>query len=220
MKSFSVIITAGGIGSRMGAAIPKQFVEIAGTPMLMHTLESFYHYEPKAELILTLPAEWMNFWEKLVANHDFTVPHRVLPGGKERYDSIKNALEYCTRPYVMVHDGVRPFVNTETLDRCVAAVKTHPAVIPTIEIKDSLRQRTESTTHSVNRAEYIIVQTPQCFKTDLLKKAYKQDFHPGITDDASLVEQMGVAIYCVEGNERNIKITTPFDLLFAEILLK
>jgi len=220
MSTLSVIITAGGIGKRMGSTLPKQFMLINERPILMYTIEQFYHFDPKAQIILTLPEEWKIHWEKLIQEHDFRIPHRIVSGGERRYDSIKNALGHCYGDYIMVHDGVRPLVNHETLKACIIEVKFKDAVIPIIPINESIRRMEDRTTKAVNREDYVIVQTPQCFKRDVLLNAYDQPYHDGITDDATLVEESGVPIHCVQGNPENIKITTRADLSYAEQLLK
>jgi 2-C-methyl-D-erythritol 4-phosphate cytidylyltransferase len=220
MNKFSVIITAGGIGKRMGGDLPKQFLELNNLPMLMHTIRVFHDFDSSAQLILTLPAEWQEYWATLCAKHQFNIPHQVVDGGKERYHSIQNALNYCQGDYVAIHDGVRPFVDQKTLMNCWNGVQEFGAVIPVLALKESLRKVGENESNSVNRSEFRIVQTPQCFKKDILLVAYQKSFHEGITDDASLVEEAGYVIHLVEGNEQNIKITTPTDLRFADFLLR
>jgi 2-C-methyl-D-erythritol 4-phosphate cytidylyltransferase len=220
MGTYSVIITAGGIGKRMNSDLPKQFIEINEKPILMHTMSQVYHCNPKFQIILTLPEDWKTYWEELLVKHDFRVPHRIVDGGKERYHSIKNALEYCYGDYIIVHDGVRPLVGYKTLKRCLDAVKKYDAVIPVVDLKESLRVSTDKGTKAVDRSIYKIVQTPQCFKKEILIKAYSLPFHNGITDDASLVEEAGFEVKTVEGNEENIKITSKVDLNFAELFLK
>ena len=220
MSKFSIIITAGGIGKRMGAKLPKQFMLIKERPLLMYTIEQFYNFDPKAQIILTLPEDWKDYWEQLIQENDFKIPHRITGGGEERYDSIKNALELCNGDYIMVHDGVRPLVSNETIKACSIEVRSKKAVIPVIPVNESMRVMDGNSTKAVNRSNYRIVQTPQCFESEILKKAYEQEYHSGITDDASLVEQSGVKIYTVKGNAENIKITTKTDLLYTEQLLK
>lgn len=219
MSSYSVIITAGGIGKRMNLSLPKQFIVINEKPLLMYTIEKFYHFDPKFQIIITLPDEWKEYWEALIVENKFNIPHRVVSGGEERYHSIKNALSYCYGDYVWIHDGVRPLVNEKTLNSCVKAIRKHDAVIPIIAVPDSLRRVQGSQSNAVPRSEYVFVQTPQCFKRDVILKAYNIPFSPEITDDASLVEQSGVEIKCVQGNLENIKITNKFDVKFAELYL-
>jgi len=218
--SFSVIITAGGIGKRMGFDIPKQFIEIAGFPILMHTIRCFFNYNPTCQILVTLPEEWKNYWGELIDTYDFDIPHDLISGGKERYDSIKNALLFCQHDLIAVHDGVRPLVSSETIERCFQLVKSKGAVIPVLTLKESLRVKGDNISKSVERKNYLSVQTPQFFSSELLKNAYKIPFHSNITDDASLVEEAGYIIATIEGNEENIKITTPFDLKIAEVFLK
>ena len=215
MSNYSIIITAGGIGKRMGGDLPKQFIEIAGKPILMHTLELFYKYDCNAQLILTLPAEWKEYWQELLQKHQCTIPHVMSDGGSERYHSIKNALEICTGDFIAVHDGVRPLVSIETISLCFKEVEKLGQVIPVVPINESLRQVFDDTSRAVNRMEYCIVQTPQCFKKSVLEKAYAIPFHTGITDDASLVEEAGFPIHLIDGNIENIKITNKMDLEIA-----
>ena len=118
MSVFSIIITAGGIGRRMGGDLPKQFLEIGGKPILLHTMELFHTYDSTAQLVLTLPEEWKSFWDNLLQKHNCEIPHSVVDGGKERYFSIKNALDLCTGDFIAVHDGVRPLVSLKTIERC------------------------------------------------------------------------------------------------------
>jgi len=216
----SVIITAGGTGKRMGGAIPKQFMEVAGKPILCHTIELFYQFNNDAQILVTLPESWLDYWEELINTYQFDVPHQVVAGGQERFHSIKNALQYCLEPIVLVHDGVRPLVSKETLNRCLTAMEDKNAVIPVIPVKESLRRTKGNASEAVIRSEFSIVQTPQCFEKSVLEQAYAQEYHEGITDDASLVEQNGEHIHLVEGNNENIKITTPMDIILAEALLK
>ena len=220
MSVFSIIITAGGIGRRMGGDLPKQFLEIVGKPILMHTLELFHSYDSTAQLVLTLPEEWKSFWEDLLRKHSCEIPHLVVDGGKERYFSIKNALDLCSGDFIAVHDGVRPLVSFKTIERCFLAVQELGQVVPVLPVKESLRFIKENISKSLDRTAYFTAQTPQCFKKSVLVEAYKIPFHSGITDDASLVEEAGYFIHSVEGNEENIKVTTPLDIILADFLLK
>jgi 2-C-methyl-D-erythritol 4-phosphate cytidylyltransferase len=220
MQTHSIIITAGGIGKRMGADQPKQFLELLGRPVLIHTLERLHRYAPQSQFVVTLPEQYIEDWESLCAQFGCSIEHTIVAGGQERYHSIRNAIKACTGDIILVHDGVRPLVSKATIDRLLEAATTHPAVIPVVEMKDSLRHITPEGSEAVNRSAYRIVQTPQVFHADVLKKAYDIPFHDGITDDASLVEESGERIHLVEGNEENIKITTPSDLPIALSFLK
>jgi len=214
------IIVAGGKGERMQADIPKQFIELQGRPVLMHTLEVFRRYDASVQLILVLPSVQFGFWSELCRKHNFTLTHQVVAGGQTRFQSVKNGLEAVKAPaLVAVHDGVRPLVSVQTIARCFDEATKLDAVIPVVDSVDSIRQLTENGSQSVDRTAYKLVQTPQIFNSEILKKAYEQDFSPLFTDDASVAEAIGVKIHLVEGNRENIKITTEFDLRIAEILI-
>jgi len=220
MKTRSIIITAAGSGKRMGSVQPKQFLLLSGKPVLMHTIERLHRFAPDSQLILTLPEDQVETWTDLCREYQFQIAVTIVAGGKERYHSIKNALGSCTGDLIAVHDGVRPLVAVKTLTRLFDAAATFPAVIPVTEVKDSLRLVEGAQSHAADRSHFRIVQTPQVFHAGVLRKAYEIPFTDTITDDASLVEQSGVTISLVGGNEENIKITTPSDLLLAEVLLK
>ncbi len=220
MVTHSIIITAGGIGKRMGSEIPKQFIEICGKPILLHTLELFYHFDSSMELFITLPEDWKSYWNEILEKNNCKIPHQVISGGEERYHSIQNALQFCSGKYISVHDGVRPLVSASTLKKCFEALENHTAVVPVLNVKESIRQIENGSSHAVNRNEFKLIHTPQCFHATILKEAYLQTFHEGITDDASLVEANGVLIHLVESNEENIKITTPNDLKIAELFIQ
>jgi 2-C-methyl-D-erythritol 4-phosphate cytidylyltransferase len=214
------IIVAGGKGERMNADIPKQFLEIQGKPILMRTLDVFHKFDASMQLILVLPAFQIDFWENLCKKHNFTLPHQIVEGGNARFYSVKNGLETVEVPaLVAIHDGVRPLVSHQTISRCFEAAEKFDAAIPVVELFDSIRQLTKDGSQSVDRNAFKLVQTPQIFDAELLKKAYKQDFSPLFTDDASVVEAMGAKVELVEGNRENIKITTEFDLKIAETLI-
>ncbi len=220
MFEYSVIITAGGTGKRMGGQLPKQFIELGQKPILIHTLERFYNFNPHIQLVLTLPDTWRNYWSELVQKNQCLIPHTVVSGGEERFHSIKNALSVCHGSYIMIHDGVRPFVSEATLERCFSEVKLKGQVIPVLPMKESIRELDpKGLSKSVIRDHFYVVQTPQCFKREVLLKAYENDFCSEFTDDATLVEKSGFPIYLVDGNEENIKITTILDLKLAMLLL-
>ena len=219
MKKY-VIIVAGGKGLRMGSDLPKQFLPVGGKPVLMHTLEVFRKYDAAIQLILVLPREQQNFWKQLCREHDFDVERRVVDGGETRFHSVKNGLALVQAPgLVGVHDGVRPFVSVEVIRRCYDLAEQHKAVIPVVDVVETLRHLTEVGSETVSRNDYKLVQTPQVFDVELLKQAYEQEFTPFFTDDASVVEAMGVPVHLAAGNRENIKITTPFDLKVGSALL-
>lgn len=215
----TVIITAGGIGKRMESNLPKQFLCVANKPILMLTIQRFYDYDPNLQIIVTLPQEWFAFWKEMCQKHNFQLEHELVEGGEERFHSIKNALRKAKGSVVGVHDGVRPFVSLATIQSCFAEAAKKGTAIPFLPMKESIREIGLGTSKAVNRAHFYTIQTPQCFQTELLNKAYEQQYHEGITDDASLVEQLGEKIHLVPGNEENIKITSPIDLKIAELFV-
>jgi len=223
MPNYAIIV-AGGKGERMGQQIPKQFLELAGKPILMHTIEKFYNTFPEIKIILALPENQFDFWEELCYKYGFTkIAHQIVAGGKTRFDSVKNALKLVTENgIVAVHDGVRPLVSVATITNCFEQAKKSGTAVPVVDVVDSLRfvSKQDETSKAVTRSCYKSVQTPQCFKTEIILKAYQQDFDESFTDDASVVEKLGYQIDLVEGNIENIKITSPIDIALAEVLMK
>lgn len=220
MKKYAIIV-AGGTGKRMGEALPKQFLKLGGTPILIHTLQAFQSADPEIELILTLPQEEIQFWDELNIWHQNYIEHKVVPGGETRFHSVKNALEHVEEGLVAVHDGVRPFVSRETISQSFEQAKENKAVVTAVLMKDSVRQVDESgNSKNIDRSSLRLIQTPQTFEAGLLKSAYNTPFKPSFTDDASVVEAHGHNITLIEGDYQNIKITTPEDLIIAEALLK
>lgn len=219
MKKY-VLIVAGGKGLRMGGEQPKQFLPLKGRPVLMHTLEQFYRSDVAMEIILVLPHEQQNYWKQLCEEHHFTIKHRVADGGESRFHSVKNGLSLIETPSIVgVHDGVRPFVSVDVIDRCYELALTKEAVVPVVDVVDTVRHITKNSSETVDRSAYKLVQTPQVFNADLLLKGYEQAYSSAFTDDASVVEAMGVKVALTPGNRENIKLTTPFDLKVAEALL-
>lgn len=217
------IIVAGGKGERMGSDLPKQFLEIKGKPILMHTIDKFKTAYQDIEIILALPENQIDFWEELCVLHQYPFsPKRVVRGGKTRFHSVQNALKLVTeKGIVAVHDGVRPLVNSATITDCFAKAEKLGNAIPVVDVVNSLRyvSKQEGTNKALTRSCYKAVQTPQCFRSDLILKAYKQDFDSTFTDDASVVEMLGETINLVNGNTENIKITNQQDMVLAEYLL-
>lgn len=212
-----VIIVAGGKGTRMGGDIPKQFLPVCGKPVLMRTIEAFYAFDKEMHIVLVLPVSQQAYWKELCAEYRFDVPHDVADGGETRFHSVKNGLALLAgEGWVGVHDGVRPFVSQAVMNRCYAEAKMKRAVVPVIGVVETVRHLTGEGSETVPRDRYKLVQTPQVFETDLLRKAYRQEFSDRFTDDASVVEALGEKVYLVEGNRENIKLTTPFDLKLAE----
>lgn len=218
-SSNSVIITAAGHGKRMGSQIPKQFLTIGDQPILMHTIKRFYDFDENIEIILTLPIDWVDYWEELCEEYDFKIPHRVVTGGVKRFESVKNAINHATGDLIAIHDGVRPLVTVETIKRCFESAQILKAAIPAVHPNAVLRIKTEQGSEKVNREEIVSTQTPQVFQRGILIRAYKQEYTQIFSDDASVVENLGISIHVVEGNEENIQITTKKDIKYAEDVL-
>ena len=217
-----VIIVAGGKGLRMGGEIPKQFLPIGGKPVLMRTMERFHEYDPALKIILVLPKEQQEFWQELCRKHDFKIMHQVANGGETRFQSSKNGLALIPdedEGVVAIHDGVRPFVSTDVIERCFDAARDDFAAIPVMPVTDTLRYIDRGHGHNVLRDHFRSVQTPQCFDISLAKQAFDQPYRETFTDDASVIESLGCQVTMVEGNRQNIKLTTPFDMMIAELLI-
>ena len=220
MKRYAIIV-AGGKGLRMGGELPKQFIPIAGRPVLMRTLDAFHACDASIQLILVLPRDHQAYWHELCAQYQFAVPHRIADGGATRFHSVQSGLSLVDAPeaLVAVHDGVRPFVSPEVIRRCYAEAEAHGAVVPVIPVVETVRQLTGEGSVTVDRNAYRLVQTPQTFRATLLRRAYEQPYTDAFTDDASVVEALGEAVTLVDGNRENIKLTTPFDLIVAKALV-
>ncbi len=217
-----VIIVAGGKGLRMGSDIPKQFLPIGGKPVLMRTLERFRAYDDALQIILVLPEAQQAYWRELCGQYHFDVEYQLANGGQTRFHSVQNGLALVpdeAEGVVGVHDGVRPFPSIEVIRNCYETARTKKAVIPVIPVVETVRHLEGDKSVTVPRGDYRLVQTPQTFDIQLLKAANRQPYNDGFTDDASVVESYGFEITLVEGNRENIKITTPYDLKIAEVLI-
>ena len=218
-----IIIVAGGKGLRMGSDIPKQFLPIGGKPVLMRTLERFRAYSSALQIVLVLPEAQQDYWRGLCEQYHFDVEYELANGGQTRFHSVQNGLALIpddAEGVVGVHDGVRPFPSIEVIRNCYETAREKKAVIPVIPVVETVRQIfSKNSSRTVPRDEYRLVQTPQTFDIQLLKAANRQPYNDGFTDDASVVESFGHAITLVEGNRENIKITTPYDMKIAEVLL-
>ena len=207
---------------RMGTDIPKQFLPIGGKPVLMRTLERFREYSADLQIILVLPKAQQDYWKELCQKHKFTVAYQMTDGGETRFHSVQHGLALIpddAQGVVGVHDGVRPFPSVEVIRNCYETARTAKAVIPVIPIVETVRPLDGGCSKTVSRNDYRLVQTPQTFDIQLLKAANRQPYNDGFTDDASVVEAFGYDITLVEGNRENIKITTPYDLKIAEVLI-
>lgn len=217
---YYAIIVAGGKGNRMNQAVAKQFLELNSKPVLMHTIEAFHDCVLNPEIILVLNIQLHSFWAELCATHNFTIPHQVIAGGTERFDSVKNGIAAVQGPAIVaVHDAVRPLVTSELILRSYEMAEEKGNAIAAIQPVDSVRIKKEGKdSEALNRDELYLIQTPQTFHSDQLKKAYLQPYRPEFTDDASVVEKAGFGIYILPGERSNIKITYAQDLEMAEFL--
>jgi len=209
----------------MGGEMPKQFQLLAGRPVLMVTLEHLHALDPSLQVVLVLPQEHIDLWKSLCKEYAFEVPMKLAAGGTTRFHSVQNGLavvDDIDEALVGVHDGVRPFVSQQVYDAAYREALISGAAIPMIEIHDSLRHiiGCNGASEVVPRDRYRLVQTPQVFKLSVLRAAYEQRFVESFTDDASVVEAMGHAVTAVEGNRENIKLTTPYDMMIAETVMK
>ncbi|WP_448698947.1 2-C-methyl-D-erythritol 4-phosphate cytidylyltransferase [Mucilaginibacter sp. AW1-3] len=217
---YAVIIVAGGSGTRMQAAVPKQFLLLNGKPVLMHTIMAFHNSESQPSIIVVLPENYHQYWQQLCAEHHFTIAHQLVSGGQTRFHSVKNGLSLIDGDAVIaVHDAVRPLTSVGVIDEAYRYAAQNGNCIVAVQSRDSIRQVKNELSAALIRDEIYLVQTPQVFKSDILRQAYQQQYQPRFTDDASVVEQLGININIVPGTYTNIKITFPEDIAIAEMLL-
>lgn len=215
-----VVIVAGGQGTRMGMALPKQFLEIEGKPILYYTIAAFAKAIPQAEIILVLPEAEISKLQMVLQHFEHRIELNVVSGGATRYDSVKNGLKGLPEDsIILVHDGVRPFISEALIQTCIETAMTSGTAIPAINVVDSVRVLSASGSSPINRDMLRIIQTPQTFQGNILLPAFAQDYQSNFTDEATVVENMGHKITLVEGDKNNIKITTPEDLQMAENLM-
>lgn len=217
----AVIVVAAGSGSRMGGELPKQYLRLEGKPVIVHTLERFRLFDPEIKMVVVLAPAHKELWGELSAEYDICNGLTMAEGGPTRYDSVKNGLKYIGEETLIgIHDAVRPLVSQETLIASYKAAQSEGSGIPVIEMEESVRRldKEGGSTH-MDRSSLKRVQTPQVFRTDRILKAYKQDYDPAFTDDASVYESLYGSVALVEGNRENIKITTPTDMLLASLLI-
>lgn len=226
------LIVAGGRGIRFGSAIPKQFLELNGRPVLLHTLDAFYRYADSIQVVLVLPEAHFPAWNELSKKHAFQKPLILEKGGATRFQSVKNGLKHVSDGgFVAIHDGVRPLVSVEIIEASFRLVKAHGVAVAAVGLKESLRMLDPGQpgqkdgpslggTKAVDRSLYKMIQTPQTFSAGLIKDAYSRPENPALTDDASVAESAGYPVFLFEGSYENIKITTAEDLVMAEALLK
>ncbi|MES2514180.1 MAG: 2-C-methyl-D-erythritol 4-phosphate cytidylyltransferase [Bacteroidota bacterium] len=220
-SQYNVIIVAGGTGSRMQSTIPKQFIEIKGTPVLIHTIQKFIDFDEFIHVIVCVHKDYLTDANFMLAEHFPDKNIQTVVGGETRFHSVKNGLNCISNKndIVGIHDAARPFVNVDTIKRCFETAAKKGNAIPVVAVNESMRMVTNSINKAVSRDDYKIVQTPQCFIVSKIKEAFEQDYTPFFTDDATVLERLDETINLVEGNAENIKITNPYDLKFAELYL-
>lgn len=221
LKSNYAIIVAGGSGSRMQTAIPKQFLLLNGKPVLMHTMEMFNNSASKPHLILVLHTDYHGYWQQLCIDHNFNIPHQLIKGGEARFHSVKNGLDTITDAdaIIAVHDAVRPLTPVSIIDHSYKYAAEHGNAITAVKSRDSVRQLIAGHSVSLLRDDIYLIQTPQTFSAHQIRKAYEQAYDIRFTDDASVVESLGIHINLTEGSYENIKITFPEDIAIAEAIL-
>jgi 2-C-methyl-D-erythritol 4-phosphate cytidylyltransferase len=219
LKKYAIIV-AGGSGTRMGTDIPKQFLEIKGKPVLMHSMNRFFNFDSNINIIVVLPKHQIEYWQKLCIAHSFIVPHQIVKGGTERFYSVKNGLDMVDQnSLVAIHDAVRPLVSKQTINDAFESALQCGSGIPAVAMNESIRQFNGENNFAVNRSNYKIIQTPQCFASSAILRAFNQGYKAEFTDDATVLEAAGNKVYLTKGNIENIKITTPHDLIIAASLL-
>jgi len=222
LTSYYAIIVAGGSGSRMQSAVPKQFLLLNGKPVLMHTVEAFFNSASKPQIIIVLAEAYQSQWAQLCQSHQFEVPYTLVNGGETRFHSVKNAVDSIAgdaNALVAVHDAVRPLIREDIINESYKTAVRAGNAIAAVKSRDSIRQLKNGLSVSLLRDKIYLVQTPQTFQLTQLKKAYEQPFDDAFTDDASVVEAAGYPIHLIEGSHLNIKITFPEDIVIAEKLM-
>ena len=221
MNRDTVIIVAGGEGRRVGGPLPKQFLPLGEVPVLWHTLLAFHRYDPSLRIILVLHPDWTSYWQETARTLQPVIDYQITTGGGSRFQSVANGLRLAGDDgLTAVHDASRPLVSRLLLERTFTAARKYGNAVPATAVHDSLREVTDHGSRPVDRSRYRSIQTPQIFPTHLLKEAFQQPYDPAFTDEATVVERLGEKIHLVEGEKRNIKITTAFDLKVAEMILR
>ncbi len=220
MNKYSIIV-AGGSGVRMGSVIPKQFMLLAGQPLLMHTIKAFVNCGMK-EIIVVIPLPFIDYWRTLTNEYNFNIPHITVAGGLFRSQSVVQGLSAINEDeaIIAIHDGVRPLVSESLINQAFQLAEEKGSAVPYIDLTESIRYISKEENKHIDREKYKIIQTPQCFSLSVLKHIYHTQEIRSFTDDASLVEKHGVVIHMFKGSEENIKITTPLDMIIAEAILQ
>lgn len=215
------LIVAGGKGTRMKTKLPKQFLELNGLPVLMHTINAFYRYRQNITIILVLPEDDFSLWKDLCVKHNYHQNIILVKGGDSRFQSVRNGLhEIKEEGLVAIHDGVRPLVSEDIIGASYRLAAVHNSAVAAVRLKESIRMTDQDNTKAMDRSRFRLIQTPQTFKVSLIKKAYEIKEDASLTDDASVAEKAGEIISLFEGSYENIKITTPEDLIVAKALME
>jgi 2-C-methyl-D-erythritol 4-phosphate cytidylyltransferase len=220
LKEYAIVV-AGGKGTRIRSAVPKQYLELCGLPVLMHTLNAFYRYSQNITIILVLPKDDLQLWSELCRQHNFTRPYILEAGGDTRFQSVRNGLQKITgEGLVAIHDGVRPLVSEDIIGASFRLAAVHQSAVASVRLKESIRMTDQDKTRTMDRSRFRMIQTPQTFMVSIIRDAYQVREQESLTDDASVAELAGHAISLFEGSYENLKITTPEDLVVAEALMK
>ena len=220
MTKYAVIV-AGGTGTRMGAAVPKQFMQLNGKPVLLHTIETFLRAYADLQIILVLPASFEEQGRQLILQTTTASRVQIVLGGTTRFHSVQNGLKQINEASVIfVHDGVRCLVTESLIRRCYEQTIVKGNAIPAVAVNDSIRMVEGNKTKVVDRSRLLAVQTPQTFRSNILLSAFEQPYNEAFTDEATVAEAAGHEIFMIEGEKENIKITLPADLLIAEQLFR
>jgi 2-C-methyl-D-erythritol 4-phosphate cytidylyltransferase len=220
LKEYAIVV-AGGKGTRIRSSVPKQYLELCGLPVLMHTLNAFYRYSQNISIILVLPKDDIQLWNELCRQHNFTKPYILQAGGDTRFQSVRNGLQKITgEGLVAIHDGVRPLVSEDIIGASFRLAAVHQSAVASVRLKESIRMTDQDKTRTMDRSRFRMIQTPQTFMVSIIRDAYQVKEQESLTDDASVAELAGHAISLFEGSYENLKITTADDLVVAEALMK
>ena len=220
MAEIGVVIVAGGSGKRMGAALPKQFMMLGNLPILGRTINSVREALPASQIVVVLPEDHIELWKNIAARFEIA-KHSIAAGGKERFHSVKSGIDALSPEVktIAIHDGVRPLASKKLIIKLILEAEKCRAVIPAVAPADSYRIVEGGDSRIIDRSQLRMIQTPQAFSAEVLRKAYELPFSATFTDDASVVEAAGHKITLIEGERENIKITTPSDMVIAEAII-
>lgn len=220
MKKYAIIV-AGGTGTRMQGDIPKQFMPVAGKPVMLYSIEAFYTYDSTIDIILAVHTDYIDFWKTLCEKYKISIPFRIAEGGATRFDSVKNALQIINNDgYVAIHDAARPMITADFVQYLFSEAEKNGSSLPGIALNETIRMMDGDSSFQIDRSRLRAMQTPQVFKYEELKQAYTQSYNPLFTDDAAVMQSAGFQLHLCEGLTSNIKITNPTDLILAETFLK